>query len=74
MCRCGEKLKQGVSDLTAAVNGMKDGAEKTRLQAALKTLGTENDGNDVDVNFGKLSNGVSGHTDPNVDQIGRAHV
>ncbi len=61
------KLKQGVSDLTAAANGMKDGKEKTRIQAALKTLGTENDGNNVDVNFGKNSNEAAGHTDVQVD-------
>jgi RHS repeat-associated protein len=61
------KLKQGVSDLTAGVNAMKDGPEMTRLQAALKTLGTENDGNNVDVNFGKNAEGAAGHTDPNVD-------
>ena len=61
------KLKQGVKDLTAGVNAMKDGPETTRLQAALKTLGTENDGKNVDVNFGKNSDGAAGHTDPNVD-------
>ena len=63
-------LKQGVSDLTAKVNGMKDGAEKTRLQASLKALGTENDGNNVDVNFGKNADGAAANTKPDVDGNG----
>jgi len=46
-----KNLRNGIADLTKAVNGMKDGAEKDRLQGALKTLGTENDGNNVGVTF-----------------------
>lgn len=63
-------LKQGVKDLTAKVNGMSDGPEKTRLQASLKALGTENDGNNVDVNFGKNADGAAANTKPEADANG----
>lgn len=63
-------LRTGVANLQARVNSMKDGAEKTRLEASLKALGTENDGNGVDVVFEKLDPGVSGNTAPNVDANG----
>ena len=45
-------LKNGLTDLQKRVNGMKDGAEKTRLQNALGAIGTEGDHNNVTVAFG----------------------
>jgi hypothetical protein len=42
---------------------MKDGADKDLLQASLKSLGTENDGNNVGVTFQKLDGSAAGHTD-----------
>ncbi len=60
-------LKSGLSDLQKRVDKMKDGPEKQRLQASLKALGTENDGNNVGVKFGTLPGTASGHTDVNVD-------
>jgi RHS repeat-associated protein len=58
-----KNLKQGVSDLQKKVDNMKDGPEKTRLEASLKALGTENDGNNVNVKFGALSGSAAGNTD-----------
>jgi RHS repeat-associated protein len=64
------QLKNGITDLTKAVSAMKDGAEKGRLQAALKTFGTQNDGNNVSVKFAPLAGGAAGHTDTLVDPNG----
>ena len=65
-----KQLKNGVSDLTKAVNGMKDGPEKDRLQAALKAFGTQNDGNNVGVAFAPLAGSAAGHTDAVADAGG----
>jgi RHS repeat-associated protein len=64
------KLKQGIADLTKAVNGMKAGADKDRLTGALKTFGTENDGNNVGVAFAPLAGTAAGHTDAVADAAG----
>jgi RHS repeat-associated protein len=64
-----KKLRDGLSDLEHAVNGMKDGADKDRLQGALDKLGYENDGNDVGVSFAPVQNGA-GHTDALADSGG----
>jgi RHS repeat-associated protein len=55
-------LKKGVAALTAAVDKLKDGDQKTDLQRALKALGTENDGNNVGVKFGTTSDNSAGQT------------
>jgi len=68
--RAAENLRTGVANLQGRVDAMKDGPEKTRLEASLKALGTENDGNGVDVAFEKLAPGVSGNTVPNADANG----
>jgi RHS repeat-associated protein len=65
-----KNLKNGLADLTSAVNGMKDGDQKTALQGALKAFGTENDGNNVGVQFGKNADGAAGNTQPGVDASG----
>ena len=65
-----KNLRNGIADLTKAVNGMNDGAEKDRLQASLKSLGTENDGNNVGVTFNGLDGSAAGHTDPVLDKSG----
>jgi RHS repeat-associated protein len=66
-----EKLRNGVSDLTKAANGMKAGADKDRLLGALKTLGTENDENNVGVSFAALGGSIAGHTDVLADASGK---
>ena len=66
-----EKLRNGVADLTKAANGMKAGADKDRLLGALKTLGTENDGNNVGVSFAALGGSAAGHTDALADSSGK---
>jgi hypothetical protein len=43
---------------------MDEGPEKSRLQAALSALGTENDENNVYVSFGATQAGGAGETDP----------
>lgn len=45
---------------------MKAGTEKERLSASLGALGTENDGNNVNVKFGEVQDGVA-HTDLTLD-------
>jgi len=72
--KCSEyakNLRNGLADLTKAASGMKDGAEKDRLQASLKSLGTENDGNNVGVTFQKLDGSAAGHTDALSDSSGK---
>lgn len=61
-------LKRGLSDLQKKVNGMKDGPEKQRLQAALGAVGTENDGNNVNVNFGPTQGGGAAETQQNYNE------
>jgi RHS repeat-associated protein len=58
------KLKQGITDLQARVDKMKAGAEKDRLQAALGAMGTENDKNNVNVQFGPTGDGAAAQTNP----------
>ena len=58
-----ERLKNGVSDLQKAADKEKDPVKKARLEASLKALGTENDGNNVNVSFGALKGDAAGHTD-----------
>ncbi len=65
-----KNLKNAISALTSAVNGLKDGAQKTALQASLQALGTENDGNNVDVKFGTNADGAAGNTALSVDSAG----
>jgi RHS repeat-associated protein len=66
-----KNLKDAISTLTSAVNGLKDGDQKTALQASLKALGTENDGNNVGVQFGKNADGAAGITTLSVDSAGK---
>ena len=65
-----KNLKQGISDLQKKVDNMKDGPEKTRLEASLKALGTENDGNNVNVKFGALAGSAAGNTETVADKTG----
>ena len=62
-------LKQGISDLQTKVDNMADGPEKRRLESALSALGTENDGNNVNVKFGPNSGGAAGDTKTVVDDV-----
>jgi hypothetical protein len=55
-------LKQGLTDLQKKVDGMKDGAEKHRRQTALGAIGTENDHNNVNLNFGATEGGGAAET------------
>jgi hypothetical protein len=57
-----ERLKKSVEKLQKAVDKVKDPVQKARLQAALKALGTENDGNNVTVAFGALKRDAAGDT------------
>jgi len=63
-----KQLKNSITALTKAVNGLKAGDEKTRLQGALSALGTENDGNNVNVRFGPTTDGAAAQTDPFFNQ------
>lgn len=60
-----KRLKNGVSDLQKTADKEKDPVKKARLEASLKALGTENDGNNVNVSFGKVkgNDNAAGHTD-----------
>lgn len=60
-------LKQGLSRLQKKVDKMKDSDQKTRLQHALDAMGTQNDGNNVNVKFSALPAGVAGQTAPTFD-------
>ena len=65
-------LKSGVTALTAAVNKLPDDdPRKSTLQASLKALGTENDGNNVNVQFGKTGDGSAAQTVPGADSSGK---
>jgi RHS repeat-associated protein len=57
-------LKQGITDLQKRVDKMKNGAERDRLQAALGAMGTENDSNNVNVQFGPTGDGAAAQTNP----------
>jgi hypothetical protein len=46
---------------------MKDGDAKTRLEHSLDAMGTENDGNNVNVKFGALAGTAAAQTDPTFD-------
>jgi len=59
-----KNLRQGLADLQKHVDKMKDGAEKDRLQSALYAIGTENDYNNVNVNFGPTGDGSAAVTNP----------
>jgi hypothetical protein len=50
-----QDLKNGLSNLQKKVDNMKDGPEKTRLEAALKAMGTEGDHNGVNTTFGAVA-------------------
>jgi RHS repeat-associated protein len=65
-------LKSGVTALTAAVNKLSDDdPRKATLQTSLTALGTENDGNNVNVQFGKTSDGSAAQTVPGADSSGK---
>ncbi len=66
-----KNLKDGLAALTKAANGLQDGAQKTALQGALGAIGTENDGNNVGVQFGALSGNTAGNTALSVDSSGK---
>jgi RHS repeat-associated protein len=66
-----KQLRDGLAALTKAVNGLKDGDQKTALQGALGAIGTENDGNNVGVQFGALPGNAAGNTALSVDGGGK---
>jgi RHS repeat-associated protein len=57
-------LKNGLSDLQKKADKMKNGDQKTRLENSLKAMGTQNDGNNVNVSFGATKGGGAGETVP----------
>jgi RHS repeat-associated protein len=57
-------LKNGLKNLQDQLKNVKDPAQKARLEAALKALGTEGDHNGVNVNFGATKGGGAGETVP----------
>jgi hypothetical protein len=63
----GRRHGTGLADLQKKVDKMKDGDQKTRLEHALGPMGTENDGNNVNVKFAALPAGVAARTDPTFD-------
>jgi RHS repeat-associated protein len=65
-----QDLKNGLSDLQKNVDKMEDGPEKDRLMASLKALGTENDGNNVNVKFAAVGGSGAAQTDPVADTAG----
>lgn len=62
--KAAKDLKNGLSDLQKKADKMKDGVQKTRLENALKAIGTENDKNNVNVSFGANKDGAAGNTLP----------
>ena len=50
-----KRLKQGLEKLQNKVDKMKDSDQKTRLEHSLGAMGTENDGNNVNVSFGAIA-------------------
>jgi hypothetical protein len=61
-------LKKGLSDLQKKVDKVKDPTQKTRLENALNTFGTEGDHNGVNVSFGATGDGAAGQTTPVFNQ------
>jgi hypothetical protein len=57
-------LKQGITDLQRRGDKMRASAEKDWLQAALGATGTENDKNNVNVQFGATGDGAAAQTNP----------
>jgi RHS repeat-associated protein len=57
-------LKNGLSNLQNQLKNVKDPAQKARLEASLKALGTEGDHNGVNVGFGATKGGGAGETTP----------
>ena len=56
-------LKNGLSNLQNQLKNVKDPAQKARLEASLKALGTEGDHNGVNVAFGATRGGGAGETE-----------
>jgi RHS repeat-associated protein len=57
-------LRTGLDALQQKADGMKDGAEKDRLESALKAFGTADDDNNVFVSAGSLSGSAAAETVP----------
>jgi RHS repeat-associated protein len=62
-----ERLKKGLEKLQNKVDKMKDSDQKTRLEHALGAMGTENDGNNVNVSFGAIVGTAAATTDAHFD-------
>ena len=62
--KAAKDLKNGLSDLQKKADKMKNGDQKTRLENSLKAMGTQNDGNNVNVSFGATKGGGAGETVP----------
>lgn len=62
-----ERLKKGLEKLQNKVDKMKDSDQKTRLEHALGAMGTENDGNKVNVSFGAIVGTAAATTDAHFD-------
>jgi RHS repeat-associated protein len=60
-------LRNELKDLQKDADKMKGGTEKSRLEAALGALGTENDKNNVNLSFGPLPGNAAGDTQTNYD-------
>ena len=58
-----EKLKKGLTTLSEKLKNVTDPGQKARLEASLKTLGTENDKNNVYVKFDSTPGRGAGHTE-----------
>jgi RHS repeat-associated protein len=69
--RHADDLKKGLLRLQKKVDKMKEGVEKTRLENALKAMGTERDNNGVTVTFGAVSNGAAETTFGYNEQTGQ---
>ncbi len=70
-----DKLKNGVENLKKKLEKVKDPVQKARLEKALATFGTENDGNNVNVSFGPTPSGTgSGETVPVYNQQTGEHT
>ena len=62
-----ERLKKGLEKLQNKVDKMKDSDQKTRLEHALGAMGTQNDGNNVNVSFGAIAGTAAATTDAHFD-------
>jgi RHS repeat-associated protein len=58
-----KRLREGLANLQKRVDKMKDSDQKTRLEHALSAMGTENDGNKVNVSFGAIAGTAAATTD-----------